>query len=88
MVKHCEENHANLEDILSNIKHDQGGGSRHKCAGCAYNEGYKLGKEGTTEYDLKKIIDKLPFSQKLPERHRDPKEAFAEGYRHGLRDRK
>lgn len=62
----------------------QGGIGRHKCAGCAYEMGYKLGLERVC--DIKLDLEALPDSQAGTIRHKCPHTAFVWGYEAGLRD--
>ncbi|EPU1425723.1 TPA: hypothetical protein L7V73_000086 [Klebsiella quasipneumoniae subsp. similipneumoniae] len=69
---------------FSNLPDDQGGEGRHKCCGCAYEQGYNAGliRSGQPWVDL----SALPDSQAGTVRHKSPQAAFAEGYRDGVRD--
>lgn len=60
----------------------QGGRGRHKCAGCAYEAGYKLGLERSEQFKL--ALDSLPESQAGHIRHKCPHAAFAAGYAKGV----
>ena len=55
---------------------------RHKCAGCAYEQGYQMGENRKQSI----LIDfaSLPNSQAGTVRHKSVQAAFAEGYRDGL----
>ena len=69
-------------DSLNLLPHDQGGYGRHKCAGCAYEAGYKAGLNREEKININ--LDELPISQAGTIRHRSPHAAFAEGYRAGI----
>ncbi|WP_350668724.1 hypothetical protein [Pseudoalteromonas sp. 69-MNA-CIBAN-0232] len=55
---------------------------RHKCAGCSYDEGYRLGlaKSSTLNLDYAG----LPDSQAGKVRHKSVQAAFAKGYMDGV----
>lgn len=69
-------------DGFKNLPIDQGGFGRHKCAGCAYESGYKAGLNREEKINIK--LDQLPVSQAGTIRHKSPHAAFAEGYRAGV----
>lgn len=62
---------------------DQGGFGRHKCAGCAYEQGYQAGLVRAEQLSLD--IDGLPDSQVGTVRHKSPHAAFALGYLDGVK---
>ncbi|HCE1808706.1 hypothetical protein ACEV94_22875 [Vibrio parahaemolyticus] len=62
----------------------QGGKGRHKCAACAYEEGYRQGLNRTISFTVD--LDSLPESQAGSVRHKCPHAAFAIGYQHGISD--
>ncbi len=55
---------------------------RHKCAGCAYEQGYQMGER--REQSISIDFASLPNSQAGTVRHKSVQAAFAEGYRDGL----
>ena len=69
-------------DGFNSLPHDQGGFKRHKCAGCAYEAGYKSGLSREEEININ--LDALLVSQAGTIRHKSPHAAFAEGYRAGV----
>ncbi|WP_231669290.1 hypothetical protein [Klebsiella variicola] len=79
----CKQAHR-YNTIFISLPHDQGGEGRHKCCGCAYDQGYCAGlaRTGQVWVDL----TALPDSQAGTVRHKSPQAAFAEGYRDGVRD--
>ncbi|WP_261160876.1 hypothetical protein [Serratia fonticola] len=81
----CNNSHVK-DPYFSRLPKDQGGFSRHKCAGCAYEVGYKAGLSKQTVLDLESAISPLPESQKDEVRHKSPLVAFAQGYTDGLLD--
>jgi len=62
----------------------QGGPGRHKCAACAYEEGYKRGFSRSIDFTID--LDSLPESQAGYVRHKCPHAAFAIGYQQGISD--
>ena len=79
----CKQSHR-YNSIFISLPHDQGGDGRHKCCGCAYDQGYRAGlaRTGQPWVDLAA----LPDSQAGTVRHKSPQAAFAEGYRNGVND--
>lgn len=69
---------------FNNLPDDQGGEGRHKCCGCAYDQGYRAGFSRTGQ--LWVDLCSLPESQAGTVRHKSPQAAFADGYRDGVRD--
>ncbi|GAB7478781.1 hypothetical protein OUHCRE19_10510 [Enterobacter asburiae] len=65
--------------LFISLPHDQGGEGRHKCCGCAYDQGYRAGlaRTGQVWVDLAA----LPDSQAGTVRHKSTQAAFADGYR-------
>ncbi|MGI9256435.1 MAG: hypothetical protein ACR2PY_05820 [Salinispira sp.] len=78
MGKLCNKDHSNIAHILEDIKQDQGGNTRHQCAGCAYEMGFEHGQKNmlSDEYQL-------PKSQRGIQRHKSPVDAFARGIQDG-----
>lgn len=79
----CYKQHRYSHKFIS-LPDDQGGEGRHKCCGCAYEQGYNegLARSGQPWVDL----SALPDSQAGTVRHKSPQAAFAEGYRDGMQD--
>lgn len=65
---------------------DQGGVGRHKCAACAYEQGYKDGLARKENINLGALLDSLEESQAAAQRHKSPHAAYAQGYFNGVRD--
>lgn len=57
---------------------------RHKCAACAYEQGYEHGKAGEEPHFE---IDELDESQAKIVRHKSPQAAYNMGYTDGLREK-
>lgn len=79
----CKKNHR-YSAMFKQLPDDQGGLGRHKCSGCAYEQGYQAGltRNGQVWVNLKSLHE----SQAGTVRHKSPQAAFAEGYRDGMRD--
>ncbi|MDE5571889.1 MAG: hypothetical protein K2I86_07580 [Prevotella sp.] len=70
---------------MSTLPIDQGGVGRHKCAACAYEQGFRDGKEHKESIDLASILEDLEESQAMAQRHKSPHAAYALGYYDGIR---
>ncbi len=79
----CHEDHR-YDEIFTTLPDDQGGAGRHKCAGCAYDEGYRQGLLRAEQITMD--FRALPNSQAGRIRHKSPHAAFALGYFEGVRD--
>ena len=72
----CQSNHRYLPS-LEGLPDSQAGAGRHRCAGCAYEQGYDDGFEGRgRQPDLEQWSD----SQAGTGRHRDVWAAYDLGY--------
>lgn len=80
----CEKNHTNLTNIMDKLPEGQLGPGRHKCAGCAYEQGVKDGKARKMILNINLILKNLPTSQAKPQRHKDAHIAYFKGYYDGL----
>lgn len=81
-MKDCNDDHRHLEKF-KRLPHDQGGAGRHKCAGRAYDRGFKDGKARREKLDIS--LDTLPESQAGTVRHKSPHAAYAMGYYDGVK---
>ena len=79
----CNKDHR-YGSIFRNLPEDQGGAGRHRCAGCAYEKGYKDGLDRKEQLNLD--LDSLPESQAGAVRHKSPHAAYALGYLAGIKD--
>lgn len=63
----CKQSHR-YNTLFISLPHDQGGEGRHKCCGCAYDQGYRAGlaRTGQPWVDL----TALPDSQAGTVRHK------------------
>ncbi len=68
-------------ETFESLPHDQGGAGRHRCAGCACEEGFADGLARNEVTDLG--LDSLPESQAGSVRHRSPRIAYARGHYDG-----
>lgn len=81
----CKKDHFSVQDIMKKLPIDQGGIGRHKCAACAYEEGFRLGQQ-LEKFDIEQILDGLEESQAKEQRHKSAHAAFARGYYNGVCD--
>lgn len=70
--------------VFAQLPEDQGGEGRHKCCGCAYQQGYRQGLLRSSQAWVN--LEALPESQAGTVRHKSPQAAFAQGYRDGVQD--
>lgn len=80
-MSQCKSNHR-YWDFFENLPDDQGGFGRHKCCGCAYENGYSAGYQRLEVVSLD--LDSLHESQAGTVRHKSPHAAFAQGYLDGI----
>ncbi|NGH07123.1 hypothetical protein CHR54_21360 [Serratia marcescens] len=64
------------------LPEDQGGSGRHKCCGCAYEQGFQHGFNRSPQVWVD--LDALPDSQAGTVRHKSPQAAYAKGYNDGV----
>lgn len=67
--------------IFAQLSDSQAKGGRHKCAGCAYGQGYDDAFAGNPPNYRPNVLDD---SQAGEVRHKDPHSAYNLGYYHGL----
>lgn len=82
----CKKEHR-YDSIFDNLPESQqfySKDERHKCAGCAYEQGYQDGLSGIEEGIR---LDELNKSQAGTVRHKDPLTAYKMGYDEGIKDR-
>ncbi len=82
----CSIDHKRIQEIMSELPIDQGGIGRHKCAACAYEEGFRRGVNGEDDFNIHEIINDLEESQAQNQRHKSPHAAFAKGYYDGINE--
>lgn len=83
MAAICKKEHRYLPD-LETLPDSQAGAGRHKCAGCAYEQGYDDAFEGRASH---LHADPLDESQAGTGRHKDTQAAYELGYRLGSKKR-
>jgi hypothetical protein len=77
----CNSRHRFIPD-LNELPESQAGEGRHRCAGCAYVQGYNHGING----HLRKLNeDLLKYSQAGTGRHKDVQAAYDLGFNDGLK---
>lgn len=81
----CKENHESVQIFMKELPLDQGREGRHKCAACAYEQGFKDGSNLVTKIDLENLFNNLEESQAKNQRHKSPHAAYAKGYLDGVR---
>ncbi len=79
----CNKTHR-YDRVFINLPDDQGGEGRHKCCGCAYEQGFIAGLSRSGQLWVN--LQALPDSQAGTVRHKSPQAAFADGYRDGIRE--
>lgn len=81
----CKKEHLEIQPFMKDLPHDQGGIGRHKCAACAYEEGFKAGYNLEEQINFNNLLDSLEESQAKEQRHKSPHAAFAQGYLDGVK---
>lgn len=84
----CRKDHSQIASILKNLTTAQSGAGRHKCAGCAYEQGYQDGFKQLKNININETLKNLNESQAGPQRHKNAKEAYELGYQKGSIDSK
>lgn len=82
----CNKDHSKIQHIMLSLPIDQGGIGRHKCAACAYEQGYQDGLNHKEIIDLESILSNLEESQAKGQRHKSPHAGYAKGYYDGISD--
>ncbi len=77
----CNNGHR-YDERFNSLPDDQGREGRHKCAGCAYEQGLQAGSR--LESNINVNLDLLDDSQAGAVRHKSPHAAFAQGYLDGV----
>ena len=80
----CKKDHSSIQGIMDALPNDQGGNGRHKCAACAYEQGFIDGKNLKEQIDLEDLFSRLEDSQAKAQRHKSPHAAYAKGYLDGV----
>jgi hypothetical protein len=79
----CKDDHRYLPS-LQNLQDGQAGAGRHKCAGCAYEQGFDDAFENRVSH---LHADRLDDSQAGTGRHKDTQAAYDLGYTNGQQKR-
>lgn len=80
----CTKQHR-YSPFFASLPLDQASGTgRHKCAGCAYEAGFKAGLQRLPDININDVIRQLPVSQAGTVRHKSPFAAFSMGYNDGV----
>ena len=69
----CNKDHSSIQKIMQELPDDQGGIGRHKCAACAYEQGYQDGRNRIMTIDIAQN-----------QRHKSPHVAYMRGYYDGI----
>lgn len=78
----CTKEHHELQGIMSKLPISQGGPGRHKCAACAFEEGYSDGITGVKR-NVDDVIAALPDGQAKAQRHKSCEIAYEKGFEIG-----
>lgn len=85
----CRKDHSSIQAQMMQLREDQSGVGRHKCAACAYELGFSHGLNGLPQLpNIEGLLGKLDESQAAGQRHKDPWEAYLLGCLHGHNARK
>lgn len=84
----CQKDHSQIVSILNALTIAQSGAGRHKCAGCAYEQGYHDGFNQLKDINIDEKLRNLSESQAGPQRHKSAKQAYEKGYQDGSEDAK
>lgn len=80
-MKICTKNHHHWS-LLDSLPHDKNGSGKFKCAGCAYEKGFKAGENKEESINIE--LDTLHESQSTSIQYKSPHAAFAQGYFDGV----
>lgn len=75
----CQKEHSDIQGLMDMLPYSQGGPGRHKCAACAYEEGYEDGMRGVKR-DVDSVLETLPEGQAKNQRHKSCESAYEKGY--------
>ncbi len=82
----CKKDHSAIQGVMRTLPTDQGKIGRHKCAACAYEQGYQDGLVLKESIDLTVLFQSLDDSQAKEQRHKSPHAAYAQGYFNGVQE--
>lgn len=75
----CKKEHSDIQDLLAMLPNSQGGPGRHKCAACAFEEGYADGIKGIKR-EIDYVLENLPEGQAKNQRHKSCETAYEKGF--------
>ena len=75
----CKKEHSEIQTLLAMLPYSQGGPGRHKCAACAFEEGYNDGMKGVKR-DVDSVLETLPEGQAKNQRHKSCESAYEKGF--------
>ena len=59
----CNKDHSSIQKVMQELPDDQGGIGRHKCAACAYEQGYQDGRNRIMSIDIVQVVGSLSESR-------------------------
>jgi len=80
----CQDSHR-YDSMFKALPEDQSYPFRHKCAGCAYELGFKAGVNNQ-EPNVSQAMNSILKSQAAEVRHRSPRIAYYQGFTDGLNE--
>lgn len=75
----CRKEHSEIQPLLAMLPNSQGGPGRHKCAACAFEEGYEDGMKGVKR-EVDSVLETLPDGQARNQRHKSCESAYEKGF--------
>lgn len=75
----CKKEHSDIQNLLAMLPNSQGGPGRHKCAACAFEEGYTDGIKGVKR-EVDSVLETLPEGQAKNQRHKSCEAAYEKGF--------
>ena len=75
----CKKEHSDIQNLLALLPNSQGGPGRHKCAACAFEEGYTDGIKGIKR-EIDSVLENLPEGQAKNQRHKSCEAAYEKGF--------
>ena len=75
----CKKEHSDIQNLLALLPNSQGGPGRHKCAACAFEEGYTDGIKGIKR-EIDSVLENLPEGQAKNQRHKSCETAYEKGF--------
>ena len=75
----CKKEHSDIQTLLATLPNSQGGPGRHKCAACAFEEGFDDGMKGIKR-NVDSVLETLPEGQAKNQRHKSCESAYEKGF--------